>query len=99
MKEYGKKYADDFSYTDINGKTRYFAVNPSGEDGSCVFMSSKRGWEVPDVQPGEGYAGRYPQGGTGQTGRPGKEGIKLPLAVRAQHDACFRLRGSASVVK
>jgi hypothetical protein len=67
--------------------------------GRCVFMSSKRGWEVPDVQPGEGYAGRYPQGGTGQTGRPGKEGIKLPLAVRAQHDACFRLRGSASVVK
>ena len=67
--------------------------------GCCVFMSSKRGWEVPDVQPGEGYAGRYPQGGTGQTGRPGKEGIKLPLAVRTQHDACFRLRGSASVVK
>ena len=37
MKEYGKKYADGFSYTDLNGKTGYFAVNPGGEDGSLRF--------------------------------------------------------------
>lgn len=35
---FGDMPNNGFSYTDINGKTRYFAVNPSGEDGSLRFI-------------------------------------------------------------
>ena len=34
---YGDMPNNGFSYTVLNGKTRYFAVNPSGEDGSLRF--------------------------------------------------------------
>lgn len=35
---YGDLPNNGFSYTDSYGKTRYFAVNPSGEDGSLRFI-------------------------------------------------------------
>ena len=35
---YGDMPNNGFSYTDFNGQTRYFAVNPSGEDGSLRFI-------------------------------------------------------------